>query len=199
MTSKYTLGLLRCYAIFLEPRAWSMHLISGIMVQGWWYLYGYAIPLFYDYYMTQRKHLTGKDHPKDHSVISNYTQDMLRCYAVFLEPRAWTMYFISGFVVQRWWYLYGYAIPLFCECGMMHGQHLIWLGNPRGDSMTSNYTLDMFRGFVAFWNQELEPCIHQWGNSPRSMRNVWICYHTVLYVFYKAWTTFDRGGYPHRS
>ena len=117
----------------------------------------------------------------------------------FLEPRAWTMYFISGFVVQGWWYLYGYAIPLFCECVMMHGQHLIWLGNPRGDSMTSNYTLDMFRGFVAFWNQELEPCIHQWGNSPRSMRNVWICYHTVLYVFYKAWTTFDRGGYPHRS
>ena len=162
-------------------------------------MYGCAVPLFYECFM--RAWATSSRGESPHRPLYDlqlHPRDaqLLPC---ILEPRAWTMYFISGFVVQRWWYLYGYAIRLFCECVMMHGQHLIWLGNPRGDSMTSNYTLDMFRGFVAFWNQELEPCIHQWGNSPRSMRNVWICYHTVLYVFYKAWTTFDRGGYPHRS
>jgi len=30
----------------LEPRAWTMDLISGVVVQWWWETYGYAIPLF---------------------------------------------------------------------------------------------------------------------------------------------------------
>ena len=32
---------------FLDPRAWNMHLTSVIVVQGWWYMYGSAIPLIY--------------------------------------------------------------------------------------------------------------------------------------------------------
>ena len=35
----------------LEPRAWTMDLISGVVVQWWWGTYGYAIPLFYECYM----------------------------------------------------------------------------------------------------------------------------------------------------
>ena len=36
---------------FLNIRAWTIDLISSIVVQGWWYLYGHAIPLFYECYM----------------------------------------------------------------------------------------------------------------------------------------------------
>ena len=43
------------------------------------------------------------------------------------ERRAWTMYISSCVVVQRWWYMYGYAILLVYECCMMHGPHLTWV------------------------------------------------------------------------
>ena len=44
-----------CSAVFfwiLEPRAGTMHLIIGIVVQEWWHRYGYSIPLLYECYMS---------------------------------------------------------------------------------------------------------------------------------------------------
>ena len=32
----------------LDPRAWTMHITSGAVVRGKWYMYGYANPLFYE-------------------------------------------------------------------------------------------------------------------------------------------------------
>ena len=47
---------------FLVPRAWTMHLISYIVVQGWWYMYVYAPPLFYECYMRHGSRMTGVGH-----------------------------------------------------------------------------------------------------------------------------------------
>ena len=53
-------------------------------------MYGYAIPLFYEWYMRHGPRLTEVDHPIDHSMTSNYTPDMLSCYPGYrtqeLEP-----------------------------------------------------------------------------------------------------------------
>ena len=46
MTWNYTSDMLSYYPVFLENRAWKMSLISGVVVQGWQYIYGYAIRLF---------------------------------------------------------------------------------------------------------------------------------------------------------
>ena len=48
---------------FLDSRAWTVHLTSGEVVQGWGYMYGYAIPLFNGYYMKHEPCLTWVDHP----------------------------------------------------------------------------------------------------------------------------------------
>jgi len=81
MTSNYTNDILSWYPGYwknqdLEP--W--HLISGIVIQGWWRTYRYGIPLFYECYMKHELYLTGLDHPLDHHMTSNYTKDMLSCY-----------------------------------------------------------------------------------------------------------------------
>ena len=46
----------------LETRAWIMDLISGVVVQRWWYSYVYGIPPFHECYMTCEPYLTGMDH-----------------------------------------------------------------------------------------------------------------------------------------
>ena len=38
----------------LEPRACSMHVISGIVIQWWWCRYGYASPPLHEYDMRHR-------------------------------------------------------------------------------------------------------------------------------------------------
>ena len=40
-----------------------MYLISGIVVQGWWYAYRYGIPLFYECYVMHGPCMTGVNHP----------------------------------------------------------------------------------------------------------------------------------------
>jgi len=74
-----------------------------------------------------------------------------------LEPRAWTMDLISGIVVQGWWCMYGYGIPLFHECYMSHAPYLTGMDHLPEHTMTSNYSLDILSWYPSFWNQELEP------------------------------------------
>ena len=56
-------------------------------------MYGYAIPLFYECYMGHGPHLTGVNHPIDHSMTFNYTLDILSCYPGFWkeEPEQYTL------------------------------------------------------------------------------------------------------------
>ena len=81
ITSNYTSDMLSCYTGFVEPRAWTMYHIRGVVVQGWWYMYGYSILLFYQCYMRYGPCLIGVDPPTDHYMISNYTH---ACSAVAL-------------------------------------------------------------------------------------------------------------------
>ena len=118
----------------LEPRAWTMVVISDvvIVVQGWWYIDGYDIQPFYVWrYMRHGQRLTGVDQPIYHGMTSNYTHDILSSNPVYwknqeLEP--WDL--ISGVVVQWWWCIYWYGIPLFYECYMKHEQYLTGLYHP---------------------------------------------------------------------
>ena len=107
-----------------------MDLISGVVVQGWWYMYRYAIPVFYGCYMrawtipdrgrsSHRPQHDLQPHPRHAQLLS-----------WFSEPRrTWTMHLISGIVVQRQWYMYGYVVPLFYECYMR-----AWIMPNRGGS-----------------------------------------------------------------
>ena len=75
---------------FLESRDWTMHLISGIGVQGRLFICGNAISLFWECYMRHEIRLVGVGYPIYRITTSNYTQDMLSYYAVSwnrqLEP-----------------------------------------------------------------------------------------------------------------
>jgi len=66
----------------LKLGTWTMLHISSVVIvnQGWWYLYGHAIPLLYECYMRQEPRLTGLDQQTDHDMTLNYTPDMLSCY-----------------------------------------------------------------------------------------------------------------------
>ena len=122
MTPNYTTDMLSCYPGFRNQEVEPCSSISGVLVQGWWYTYGYAIPLFYECYMSMRyrPNLTGVDRPTANSMMPNYTTDMLRPLPWFSDSRAWTMYLISGVVVQWWRHLYGCTVPLFYECYVRH-------------------------------------------------------------------------------
>ena len=63
----------------LEPRAWTMVLISGVVVQGWWCRYKYTIPPFYECYISHGPRLIGVDHPTYHHMTSNCTPAILSC------------------------------------------------------------------------------------------------------------------------
>ena len=107
-------------------------------------MYGYAILLFYEYYMRHGPRLTCVDHPTDPCMTSNYTPDMLKCYLSFqtqeIEP-------CTSSVVERsndddtWINM----LPTFHEHYMTYGTRLIGVNHLTDHSMTSNYTLDMLR------------------------------------------------------
>ena len=105
------------------PHQWGSD--SRMMIHVWIY-YPTVLCVFYGACITYDRvnHLTNK------SMTSNYTKDMLSCYTEFWKQRAWTMYLISGVVVQECWYMYGYAIPLFYECYMRHGPHMTGVNHP---------------------------------------------------------------------
>ena len=116
-----------------------------------------SIPLFYECYMMHGQHLTGVNHPTDHSMIFNYTPDMLRYYPRCWNKSAWTICLSSVIVFKGWWYMYGYAISLFYECYMRNGPRLTGVNHPSGHVMTSNYTPYMLRCCLGYWTQEPEP------------------------------------------
>ena len=64
----------------LEPRVWTMGLISGVMTQEWCTRYGCSILLFHECYKRHGPHLTWVDHSAAKSMTSYYTLDMIRCY-----------------------------------------------------------------------------------------------------------------------
>ena len=64
----------------LEPRAWTVDLTSGVVVQWWWLIYGYVMQLFHECYMRHGPHLTGVNHPTYHGMTSSYSPDILNCY-----------------------------------------------------------------------------------------------------------------------
>jgi hypothetical protein len=73
ITSNYTPDMLSCYSGFwiLEPRACTMLFISGAVVV----VQGHAS--IYECNMRYGSHMTVVDHPIDHGMTSNYTQDIL--------------------------------------------------------------------------------------------------------------------------
>ena len=68
---------------FLEKWAWTMYISSGVVVHAWWYMYRYAIPLFYEYYMRHRSQPIGAIQVTDYGITSNYTLNVLSCYPDF--------------------------------------------------------------------------------------------------------------------
>ena len=109
---------------------------------------------------------------------------------------------ISSVVVQGWWYLYVYDIPLSYEYYKRYGPHLTGLGQQADHSMTSNYTqniLSCYPGSIGK-NSSLNHVPRQWciHSGPRLMIPGWIWYATTLLELYEACTTYDRGGPPHR-
>ena len=95
------------------------------------------------HWCTERGVNTCIDHLIDHIMTSNYTPDMLSCYGSVcwvLEPRAQTIHLSSDIVVQWPWYMYGYAIPLLCECYIRCEQCLTGVGNPIHHNMTQAYS-----------------------------------------------------------
>ena len=75
-----------CPGIVGWLRAWTMHIISGIVVQGWWYIYEYDIRLFHENYKRYGPRMIWVDLPIDHCMTSNYNSDMLNCYPGFQNP-----------------------------------------------------------------------------------------------------------------
>lgn len=99
--------------------------------------------------------------------------------------------------------MYGYAIPLLCECYMGHGLHLTEVGNPyipHHDLQLSPRHAQLLRCFtLLLGTKSLNHAPQQWHSDPRRMIHVRICYLTVLLISHEARTTSDRGGKPHTS
>jgi len=129
MTFNYTPGMLSCYPGFQKQRAWTVYIISDVVVQGCWYMYGYTIPLLYACYLRHGSHMTGVNHSKDHSMTSNYTKDMLSSYtARFQKQRSRIMYLISDIVVQGCWYMYMDMLFHWFMSVIIWGMDHIWQG-----------------------------------------------------------------------
>jgi hypothetical protein len=142
-----------------DPRAWTMILIIGIVVQGWWRMYRYGIPLFDECYMKHELRLAGFDHPHilPHDFQLHPRHDQLLPW--ILEQGAWIMRLTSAVVVQGWWYSYRYAIQPFYECYMRHVPYLTVMDHPIYHNMTSNHSPIMLNCYPGYWNQELQPLI----------------------------------------
>ena len=199
MTSNYTNDILSWYPGYwknqdLEP--W--HLISGIVIQGWWRTYRYGIPLFYECYMKHELYLTGLDHPLDHHMTSNYTKDMLSCYPGYEKQGDWIFLVNSGVVVEGWRCSYWYTTVLWVL-------YEAWTTCDRDGSplIPPHVHTPHFR------SAQLLPCVtkkkkglsrvpYHWYSGARMMIPVWTYYPTVLWVLYEAWTTSGRLGSPNR-
>ena len=79
--------------------------------------------------------------------------------------------------------MYGYAIPLLCECYMGHGLHLTEVGNPyipHHDLQLSPRHAQLLRCFtLLLGTKSLNHAPQQWHSDPRRMIRVRICYLTV--------------------
>ena len=138
----------KCSAIIL-------YIGTGVVVvaQGWWYMYGYTIPLFYELYTGHGPHMMVMNHHTDHYMTSNYTQDMLSCIPGVQNQELWPCTSISGVVVQWWWYIYWYTFPLSYKCYMIHVSYL-----PGVDRLTDPSIIPcMLICFTGFWNPEIGP------------------------------------------
>ena len=110
----------------LESRAWTIDLINGGVVQGWWHRYWYTIPLFHECYMRNGSCLTWVGHLTRHDMTSNYSPDILSCYPGYwnqdLEP-------CSSPVV--WWSKNddtGMDMLSHCFMSVIWGMHHVWQG-----------------------------------------------------------------------
>ena len=87
-------------AVNLDIRTRRLNHTSGVVVQGWWYRYGYGSPLFRKCYLRHGPLLTGVDHPTDDSMISNYNPDMRSYYPDFrneeFEPCTLSVVWLSN-------------------------------------------------------------------------------------------------------
>ena len=141
---------------FLYPRTWTMALSSVIVVQGRWYRYGYAIPLFNECYDTPMDILSQCFMPQTTEwppTPSGHVQLLPR----FLDASERTMHINNRVVIQGWWHMSGYDIPLFHECHVRHVPHMTWVDHSTYHWMASNYTLDMLSCHPSSRTHELEP------------------------------------------
>ena len=150
-----------------------MNLVSGVVVGGWWYMYGHDIPLLYECYCYTRQEpsLTGLDRPIDQHMTSNYTPDMLSCYPRYwnqeLESCRWR---IGSRMMMQIWICY----PIVYEYYMMYGPCLIGVDHPQTNAwpqttpqICSAVTLNV--GTKSFLNHGP----HQWCSDPRMMTSYW--------------------------
>ena len=180
MTSNYTPDMLRCYLV-LDPRAWTMYLISDTVVQGWCCMYWYAIPLFYQCCMRHGQRLPGVNHLTYHIITSNYVPDMITCYPGYRNEELEPFNSISGIVVQEWWYMYWYAIIRFYECYMRDGSRLIGGVSPHRPRHHLRLHLRhaQLLPFDLVISKSLNYVPHQWCSGPRMMAQVCVLCPTV--------------------
>ena len=117
----------------------------------------------------------------------------------FPEIRAWTMYLISGVVVQGWWYIC-MDMLFYCFMSVLCSMVFIWQGwitsqttawppiTPRTCSAVT----------LSFGKESLNNVPHQRCSDRTKIINLFICYPTVLWVLYEDCITCDRGESPHR-
>ena len=186
--------MIRCY-----PGCWNQEfepctssVISGVVVQGWWVRYEYAIPLCYYCYMRYGPHLTEVDHPTadrpHHDLQLHHKHAQMLPW--FSEPRAWTIHLTNDVVVQGWWHMYGYTIPLFWVL------YEAWITSDRGGSPHSwrhdvklypRHTQVVTLVFVSLNLNHVPP---QWwcSGSRILMIYVWIFHVTIFRVLYELIT-----------
>ena len=106
----------------------------------------------------------------------------------FSERRTWSMYLISHIEVQWRWYLYGYAILMFCECCIRHGPCPTCEDHPTYYSMTKNFT----------WTCSAVPLIlNQWAwtihiISCGVVQGQWYMYWYATPLFYEFYITLTK-------
>ena len=141
-----------------RPHQWYSGSALRIMMPGW---ICHATILSGLFEACTMSGILGSPHIRWHDLQLHHRHAQLLPYT--LEgPRVWIMDLVSGVVVQWWWHRYGYAIPLFHECDMMHGPCLTCLYQQRDHGMISNYTPDMISCYPRYLNQELKS---SWSSS----------------------------------
>ena len=178
-----------------------MYLVSEVVVQGRWHMYGYSIPLFQECYMRNVRCLTGEKHPTGHSMTmtSNYTTYMVSGFLCSQSQGSeqWTS------VVELWSKDDDACMDLLSHgfVSVIWGMDHVWQRRitPQTTSLPPTTPRTCSAVTLFFWGgKSLYNVPHQWCSGPMKMTQVWICYPTVIWVLYKAWTTYGRGESPHR-